>query len=117
MENLGERLKFERKRNGYTHDSLAESIGVSRSVIFNLEKNKTAPKAVFINAITQVLKINKDWLINGTGDMVEESNYFRSHKILDELCEMAEELSEEEQRYLLDTAKSLQQLLNKRKED
>ena len=36
MDTLGERLKYARKKNGYTQDSLAEIIGVSRGVIFNL---------------------------------------------------------------------------------
>ena len=44
MNSLGERLRYTRKRNGYTQDSLASAIGVSRGVIFNLEKNKTTPQ-------------------------------------------------------------------------
>ena len=43
MDTLGERLNYARKNRGFTQDSLAESIGVSRGVIFNLEKNKTEP--------------------------------------------------------------------------
>lgn len=63
MDTLGERLKYTRKKHGYTQDSLAEIIGVSRGVIFNLEKNKTEPQSIVINAICQTLKINKDWLV------------------------------------------------------
>lgn len=51
MNTLGERLYYVRKSKGYTQDSLAESIGVSRGVIFNLEKNKTQPQLIVINAI------------------------------------------------------------------
>ena len=69
MNTLGERLNYARKQKGYTQDSLAQTIGVSRGVIFNLEKNKTEPQAIVINAVCQILKINKEWLTDGTGDM------------------------------------------------
>ncbi len=117
MDNLGERLRYARKKKGFTQDSLAQSIGVSRSVIYNLEKSKTEPKAVFINAIIQVLEINKEWLISGTGNMENNDENTKSCRILGELCEIAGELSEEEQLYLLDTAKSLRQLLKKEKKE
>ena len=41
---LGERLALVRKEKGYTQESLGDTIGVSRGVIFNLEKNKTEPQ-------------------------------------------------------------------------
>ena len=40
MNTLGERLNYARKQKGYTQDSLAQTIGVSRGVIFNLEKTR-----------------------------------------------------------------------------
>ncbi len=113
MNTLGERLNYVRKKKGYTQDSLAESIGVSRGVIFNLEKNKTEPQAIVINAICQTLKINKDWLINGAGEMEDNSEASQSAKILAELYEVAKSLSEDEQLYLLDTVRALKQRLSK----
>lgn len=113
MNTLGERLNYARKKNGYTQDSLAETIGVSRGVIFNLEKNKTEPQTIVINAICQILKINKDWLLNGIGEMDDTSEASKSAKILAELYEVAKGLSEDEQLYLLDTVKSLKQRLSK----
>lgn len=115
MNTLGERLNYARKRNGYTQDSLAESIGVSRGVIFNLEKNKTEPQIIVINAICQTLKINKDWLINGIGEMENITEASQSAKILAELYEVAKDLSEDEQLYLLDTVKALKQRLNQKR--
>lgn len=112
MNTLGERLYYVRKKRGYTQDSLAEKIGVSRGVIFNLEKNITKPQTIVINAICQTLKINKDWLINGSGEMEDNSGTSRSAKILAELYEVAKELSEDEQLYLLDVIKALQQRLH-----
>lgn len=113
MNTLGDRLNYARKKNGYTQDSLAEMIGVSRGVIFNLEKNKTEPQTIVINAICQTLKINKDWLLNGTGQMEDTSESSQSAKILAELYEVAKGLSEEEQLYLLDTVKALRQRLSR----
>ncbi len=113
MKTLGERLNYARKKRGYTQDSLAETIGVSRGVIFNLEKNKTNPQTIVINAICQTLKINKTWLTQGIGEMEETNESSQSAKILAELYEVAKELSEDEQLYLLDTVKALKKRLNR----
>lgn len=115
MKSLGERLNYARKRNGYTQDSLASTIGVSRGVIFNLEKNKTIPQTIVLNAICNTLNINKNWLINGTGEMESESTSSKNAEILAQLCEAASELTEDEQLYLLDSIKSLRQRLNREK--
>lgn len=114
MNTLGERLNYARKQKGYTQDSLAQTIGVSRGVIFNLEKNKTEPQAIVINAVCQILKINKEWLTDGTGDMESGNQAFQSAKLLEELYDIAKELSEDEQLFLLDTVKALKLRLGKR---
>ncbi len=115
MENLGERLHFARKKKGYTQDSLAETIGVSRGVIFNLEKNKTTPQTIVVNAICQTLNISKDWLLTGEGEREDPSHTAQSIRILAELYEVAKDLSEDEQLYLLDIVKALQHRINKGK--
>lgn len=115
MNTLGNRLHYARKKNGYTQNSLAETIGVSRGVIFNLEKNKTEPQTIVINAICQTLKINKDWLIDGVGEMENNEQASESAKILAELYAIAKELSEDEQLYLLDTVKALKHRLSRNK--
>ena len=56
METLGGRLCYARRKNGYTQESLAEAIGVSRGVIYNLEKNKTQPQRIVVNAICEELE-------------------------------------------------------------
>lgn len=105
---------YARRNSGYTQNSLAESIGVSRGVIFNLEKNKTIPQAIVVNAICQTLNVNSDWLLNGVGEMKKREDTARSDKVLRELYEFVSELSEDEQLYLLDTAKALRHRLNRR---
>ncbi len=107
MNTLGERLNYVRKKNGYTQNSLAETIGVSRGVIFNLEKNKTVPQKIVVNALCRTLNINRDWLLRGLGEMEDTKGILFSTRILAELYRIVKELSEEEQRYLLDVARAM----------
>lgn len=113
MNTLGQRLHDARKRRGYTQDSLAREIGVSRGVIYNLEKGKTEPQAIVLNAVCQILKIRKDWLVNGAGEMEESAFASQSVKILAQLYEAAQGLSENELLFLLDTVKAFRQRLGK----
>jgi len=115
LDTLGSRLKYARKSKGFTQDSLANSIGVSRGVIFNLEKDKTEPQAIVVNAICQTLNVNKDWLRSGSGEMENTSKISRNARALAELCDVVRELSEDEQLYLLDTIKALKTHLNSEK--
>lgn len=102
MDSLGARLTYARKNRGFSQGSLAESIGVSRGVIFNIEKNKTEPQAIVINAISQFLKINKDWLLHGKGEIENKNDIVQSAKVLSDIYTIAKELSEEEQLYILE---------------
>jgi len=114
MDTLGARLKHDRKSKGFTQDALADKIGVSRVVIFNLEKNKTEPQVIVVNAICQTLNIDREWLIDGIGEMEDSSNTQKSAKILAELYEVSKDLSEEEQLYLLDIIKAFNVRLGKK---
>ena len=107
MNSLGERLKHARKSKGATQDSLADTIGVSRGVIFNLEKNKTEPQTIVINAICHTLNVNKDWLLSGTGQMEDTTRMNLSAKTLADLYTVAKDLSQDEQLYLLDVVKAM----------
>ena len=110
---LGERLKEARKLKGFTQDSLAETIGVSRGVIFNLEKNKTEPQTIVINAISQCLKINKNWLLNGNGEMDNHDDSLQNAEIVSTIQDLVEGLSENDIRYLIDVITSYKKHVNK----
>ena len=103
MDTFGDRLLYARKSKGFTQESLGDSIGVSRGVIYNLEKNLTEPQTIVVNAICDKLNIQKEWLINGYGEMenIEKNN--KREKSLEDLYDVAKGLSEAEQQYLLDT--------------
>lgn len=113
MDTLGDRLKYARKAARYTQDSLAAAIGVSRGVIFNLEKGKTVPQAIVFNAICQVLHIRREWLEAGTGPMQSDSATAEDSQVLTELYEVAKDLSPDEQLYLLDMVKAMKHRLNR----
>lgn len=113
MDSLGARLTYIRKKKGYTQTSLATAIGVSRGVIFNLEKNKTDPQIIVINAICSLLNIKQEWLVNGTGTIDCENELPQNNEILNELLEVARDLSEDELLYLLDIITALKSRLRK----
>lgn len=106
--NLATRLKQARKSRGYTQDSLARAIGVSRGVISNIEYQKTEPQALVIHAICNILRIDEYWLTTGQGQMESNPNLEKSAQLLSEIYNSAKELSEHEQNYILDMIKTFQ---------
>ena len=111
---IGERLKAARKKNGLSQDELAKSIGVSRGVVTNIEYDKVdEPQPIIIDAIVKALKIKKEWLLTGNGEMDDSGDALHSAKTLAELYDVAQSLSEDEQLYLLDVIKSLKTRLSK----
>lgn len=111
IKSLGERLRHARKSKGYTQESLAKAIGASRGVIFNLEKDKTVPQPIVVNALCQTLRVAREWLELGVGEMEDAAAARKSAKVLFELYEVAGGLSEAEQLYLLDTIRAMKQRL------
>lgn len=104
---IGKRLLHARKIKGYTQEALASEIGVSRGVIFNIEKQKIdEPQTIVVDAICKVLSINKKWLLTGTGPM-EPAN--ESSEILAELERECATLTATEIKYLLQTIRVMKQ--------
>ena len=104
---IGQRLKEARKARKISQDALAEKLGVSRGVITNIEHDKVEePQALVLSAICQVLNINRQWLLDGTGSMEPKQPAGPSAKILSELYSYARELSEEELLFVLSVIKS-----------
>jgi len=111
---LGERLKKARKLKGLTQEKLAEKIGTSRGVITNLEHNKIeTPQPLIINALCDFLEINQEWLLHEVGEM-NNAEVEKSTKILSDIYNIAKELSEEEQLYILDMIKTYRKHIEKR---
>lgn len=102
------RLKQARKSKGYTQESLATALRVSRGVITNIEYGKAKPQPLVIRAICDILKINENWLLSGNGQMESNSDAEKSARLLSDIYNSAKELSEEEQNYILDMIKTFQ---------
>lgn len=69
---LSERIKEIRKAEKLSQIKFGEKLGVSRDVINNLENSRVEPKPLFINHLCTLFNINKEWLVNGTGDMYKQ---------------------------------------------
>lgn len=69
---MHERIKNVRKNNNMTQHEFAERLGVTRSVISNIELDRLAKpeqKASLIKLISKEFNVNEDWLLNGVEPM------------------------------------------------
>ena len=111
---IGKRLKQARKYRHMTQDDLAKQIGTSRGVITNIELGKIKePQLPVVNIICDVLDINKDWLLNGSGPMDRndvDSNGFnvcvKKYVSCDEVIRSIERLDDNEKAFLVEVINS-----------
>ena len=66
-EYIGERIKKVRKHVKVTQAAVADHIGVNRSYISKIEKNKSKPSIQFIKSFCNSFGIKEDWLTSGAG--------------------------------------------------
>lgn len=78
----------------------AESVGVSRGVIVNLESGATTPKPQFLDLIARVYNVNRDWLETGKGEMFAEMS--RAEKIGRFVADVLEDEPDSFRRKLID---------------
>lgn len=75
-----ERIKFLRKNHlKLSQEAFGEQLGVSRSVINNIERNALArpdQKLSLIKLICKEFLVNEDWLLNGNDPMFIEPDTF-----------------------------------------
>lgn len=83
MDTLGKRVKKVIVHNGATMTSFAKELNISQSMVSKICADKATPSERTISDICRIYNINKDWLLNGDGDMVnaqsledELTNYF-----------------------------------------
>ena len=71
-----ERVKFIRKFFKLSQEEFGKKLGVTRDVIGNIELNRLAKpeqKLSLLKLICSQFSINEDWLINGIGEMLNET--------------------------------------------
>lgn len=68
------RIKEVRKCLNLSQESFGKRLGVSRSVINNLERNITGLKEPLFELFCKTFNVNPDWLLTGNGDMFIQNN-------------------------------------------
>lgn len=85
---IPERFKQLRYELGKSQTEFGAGIGVSRSVINNIERGVTEPSDVFLNHLCVVYNVNREWLETGEGEMFNKSEQ------LDETAKLIESISD-----------------------
>lgn len=66
---MNDRIKAVRMALGMTQDEFADGLGLTRGAITNIERHITDPKEKLINLICNVYHVNREFIVDGTGDM------------------------------------------------
>lgn len=94
METIGERLEHFKKQNGLTYKDLGDVLGITSDAI-RVAINRNKIKDFYINIISEKLKISKDWLLTGDGEMIlaqVEKNTVDGQEYSDQIEKYAAEL-------------------------
>lgn len=66
--NISDKLTLIRKARNMTQADFAETIGISRSNLANIELGKVKPTKIFINCVSLMYNIDKEWLTDDSND-------------------------------------------------
>ena len=69
---IHDRVKAVRKALNMSQTAFGEKLGVGIGVIKNIEYANVDPKEPFLTLMCDMLNVNKNWLMNGTGEMFLE---------------------------------------------
>lgn len=117
-----ERVKELRKKHlKLSQTAFGEKLGVSRSVINNIELNalaKPEQKLPLLKLICEKFNVNEDWLLNGTGEMLkstatEEDYIAMIDKIMDGENETAKSLFKAFAKFDMQDWVALQRMIDK----
>lgn len=117
-----ERVKELRKKHlKLSQTAFGEKLGVSRSVINNIELNalaKPEQKLPLLKLICEKFNVNEDWLLNGTGEMLkstttEEDYIAMIDKIMDGENETAKNLFKAFAKFDIQDWIALQRMIDK----
>ena len=68
---IGKKLKDARMRSGFTQESVAEKVNVSRQTISNWENEKSYPDIISVIELSNLYSISLDELLKGDEKMME----------------------------------------------
>ena len=69
---IHDRVKAVRKALDMSQTAFGEKLGVGIGVIKNIEYANVDPKEPFLTLMCEILNVNPDWLMHGTGEMFLE---------------------------------------------
>lgn len=93
---MNNRLKEVRKRLGLTQQELADKLGVTLNSVGYWERGVNNITARVVNQICTLFNVNKEWFVNGTGEMFKVTN----QEVIDNLNQRLDGLSEAEIEFL-----------------
>ena len=115
--NINERLESIRKSERLSRSKFGLKVGKTEDAIYNLERNRASISKEFIELVCNTFNVNKEWLLNGTGQMynisqdtLDMSNVFDNIINSEELYKLVHditELSEEKVKVLSDLVEIL----------
>jgi len=68
MDSIGERVKHIRTMHNLNQQKFAGTIHISQGRLSEIEKNKCKPSAETLISLSQVYKVNLNWLLLGEGE-------------------------------------------------
>jgi transcriptional regulator with XRE-family HTH domain len=74
MQTIGERIEHIKKQKGLSYRQLAEIIGDVTGDAIRKAINRNNVKEFYINKISDKLRINKEWILTGNGEMSNSTN-------------------------------------------
>ena len=81
---MNKRLKEIRKHFGLTQQELADKLSVNFNSVSQWERGVSNITDRVVNQICTLFNINKEWFVNGTGDMFNKSE---DEKYVESFCE------------------------------
>lgn len=90
MKNLNERVKVLRKQLGMSQEEFAAKLGVTKQAVSNMETGKSAPSPAVLNKMHNILDVNLNYIIAGSGDIfvTEKGNKALKASLLKEFEQM-----------------------------
>ena len=74
MTTLGSRVKAVIVHNKTTMTNFAKELNISQSMVSKICSDKANPSERTISDICRIYSINRDWLVNGVGKMIDPQN-------------------------------------------
>ena len=102
---IGECIKQNRIKKGYSQAELAEKLNVSTNVISRYECGKTAPKREHLFLLAEMLEFSID-------ELISINNYSKSFSLPSEVAQLMKEATPSQRKIVLSTIKTLLNELN-----